>query len=475
MTAYVLWGLVLAHSAGVKVKDGTLERAAEYLDKELVEEENAFDLQAWLLHALAEWHAAEGKKNLTPCQTKAFENLWTNRERLNAFARALLTLSAQRYGFAAQAKTLVENLRNGVRLDQTPDVSIVQQGAQQTGPAVIPTAHWGEDGLWWRWSDGPIESTAFALRAILAVDPKHGLVEPVTNWLIKNRRGAQWSNTRDTAITVLALNDYLRASGEVAGETGYEVTVNGAEVAERELKGDELLAAPSRFGVPAERLRDGANEVCIRRTRGQGPLYFSAEARFFSLEEPVTPAGHELFVRRQYYRLAERPTLLKGVATDRQLLEDGGKLVSGERVEVVVTVETKNDYEYLVFEDLKPAGLEAVEIRSGSPVYAQELKSRALAGGVDMKAPDPDSPLYPGVRDAAELTGRQRWVYQELRDRKVAPFVDKLPQGYWEIRYQLRAEVPGQFHALPLLGQAMYVPEIRANGAELRLTVEDRK
>ena len=28
--------------------------------------------------------------------------------------------------------------------------------------------------------------------------------------------------------------------------------------------------------------------------------------------------------------------------------------------------------------------------------------------------------------------------------------------------------------ALPLLGEAMYVPEIRANGAELRLTVEER-
>jgi uncharacterized protein YfaS (alpha-2-macroglobulin family) len=92
-----------------------------------------------------------------------------------------------------------------------------------------------------------------------------------------------------------------------------------------------------------------------------------------------------------------------------------------------------------------------------------------------MKAPDPDSPLYLGGRDAAELTGRQRWVCQELRDRKVALFVDKLPQGYWEIRYQLRAEVPGQFHALPLLGHAMYVPEIRANGAEVRLTVEDRR
>lgn len=65
-------------------------------------------------------------------------------------------------------------------------------------------------------------------------------------------------------------------------------------------------------------------------------------------------------------------------------------------------------------------------------------------------------------------------VYQELRDRKVALFIDRLPEGFWEIRYLLRAEVPGRFHGMPVLGHAMYVPEIRCNGEEIRLKVEDR-
>jgi uncharacterized protein YfaS (alpha-2-macroglobulin family) len=79
-----------------------------------------------------------------------------------------------------------------------------------------------------------------------------------------------------------------------------------------------------------------------------------------------------------------------------------------------------------------------------------------------------------GVSDQ-DYTGRSQWVYQELRDRKVALFIDKLPQGFWEIRYDLRAEVPGKFHALPVVGYAMYVPEIRANGDEIRITVVDKK
>ena len=57
------------------------------------------------------------------------------------------------------------------------------------------------------------------------------------------------------------------------------------------------------------------------------------------------------------------------------------------------------------------------------------------------------------------------------RDRKVALFIDHLPEGVWQISYEMRAESPGAFHALPVLGHAMYVPEIRTNGAEIRIRV----
>src|SRR6185312_5845263 len=93
------------------------------------------------------------------------------------------------------------------------------------------------------------------------------------------------------------------------------------------------------------------------------------------------PAGNEIFVKREYYKLVSRPTLLKGTIYDKEPLRDGDTVLSGERVETVLTIEGKNNYEYLLFEDLKPAGLEAVEIRSGESVYAKELKS----GAVDRK------------------------------------------------------------------------------------------
>jgi hypothetical protein len=62
----------------------------------------------------------------------------------------------------------------------------------------------------------------------------------------------------------------------------------------------------------------------------------------------------------------------------------------------------------------------------------------------------------------------------EYRDERVALFVRSLPRGVHSFRYRLRAEVPGEFAALPGQVSAMYAPEIRANSASLRLIVEER-
>ena len=448
MTAYVVWGLSLAQQAKLDIDPQLIETGSKYLVDHLAEAEKDINLQAWMLHSCA----ASGPEKTAPEQ-KAIDNIWAKREQLKSYSRALFASAAQAYGDADKAKVLVENLENGVRRDENSGSSVLLKGV-----ANLPTAHWGANNRWWHWTEGPVETTAFALRALLAIDPQNKLTDPTANWLIKNRRGAQWSNTRDTAITLLALTDYLRKSGELNAEGEYSVAVNGSEITSKKFTAKEALSAPIRFEVEAKLLRDGANEIRIVRKSGQAPLYFAAEASFFSLEEPVTPAANEIFARRQYFRLAPKPTLLKGNEYERVPLKEGETINSGDRLEVAILIEAKNNYEYLVFEDLKPGGFEAVQIRSGEGVVARQVKT-ASATRAQLAEED--------------YTSNTRWVYQELRDRKVATFVDQLPQGFWELRYELRAEAPGKFHALPTLGHAMYVPEIRCNTAETLVVVQD--
>jgi len=168
----------------------------------------------------------------------------------------------------------------------------------------------------------------------------------------------------------------------------------------------------------------------------------------FTLEDPISAAGLEVKVSRKFYKLvpvdkkvsvsgSRGQSVAKKVEKyNRILLSDFAALVSGDLVEVELLIESKNDYEYLVFEDFKPAGFEAVDVRSGY-------------NGNDLRA------------------------YVEFRDERVSFFVNRLARGKHSVSYRLRAEIPGNFSALPARGYAMYAPELKGNSAEFKLRVED--
>ena len=47
---------------------------------------------------------------------------------------------------------------------------------QRATAETMQTAHWGARGFWWRWHEGPVETTAFALQALVTIDPENRLV-----------------------------------------------------------------------------------------------------------------------------------------------------------------------------------------------------------------------------------------------------------------------------------------------------------
>ena len=70
--------------------------------------------------------------------------------------------------------------------------------------------------------------------------------------------------------------------------------------------------------------------------------------------------------------------------------------------------------------------------------------------------------------------GAGRPIYREEHDDKSVFFLDRLEAGTWEIRFGMRAVTPGNFRALPVQVEAMYVPEIRANSDARRVRIEKR-
>jgi alpha-2-macroglobulin len=364
------------------------------------------------------------------------EFLYRDRLQLPATAQALfgLALQKQQPQHPEKLAMLLENLRQ----------FLVQDDSNQTAYLRLPN-----DAVWWSWYGNSLEANANYLKLLCRVNPQDPVASRLVKYLLNNRRyGYYWASTRETANCIEALAEYLVASGEDRPDMTVEVWLDGHKLHEVHITAENLFNFENSVRIQGDAVTDGLHNLEFRK-RGKGPLYYNVYATNFTLENFITKAGLEVQVERQYYRLVrvEDSTDVAGSRGQalqqavekytREPLANLAGLTSGELVEVELLVTSKNDYEYLIFADQKAAGFEPVELRSG--YHAQGMRA-----------------------------------YVEYRDEETCFFVRELPRGQHSVRYQLRAEVPGQFSALPTRAEAMYAPELKANSDEIKLRIDDR-
>jgi hypothetical protein len=284
-----------------------------------------------------------------------------------------------------------------------------------------------------------------------AQDPRaSGLVK----YLLNNRKNASyWSSTRDTALCIEALAEYLVASGESQPNLSVEVWIDGEKKQTVEITPETLFSFNNKLVIEGEDLTTGKHVIELKKTSTKpgsaSPLYYNAYLTNFTLEDPITAAGLEVKVNRKFYKLVQRKDATatvqgsRGQVIDQKILKYDrtelaslSEVTSGDLIEVELEIDSKNDYEYLLFEDLKAAGTEPVDVRSG---------------------------YIPSALGA----------YVEFRDERVCFFVRQLSRGKHSMSYRVRAEIPGQFSALPTRASAMYAPEIKANSDEMKLKIRD--
>jgi uncharacterized protein YfaS (alpha-2-macroglobulin family) len=267
-------------------------------------------------------------------------------------------------------------------------------------------------------------------------------------YLVNNRKHATyWNSTRDTALVIEALADYIKTSGEDKPNLTVEVWVDDEKRKEVKIDAENLFTFDNAFVLEGEALKPGPHTVELRKS-GTGPLYWNGYLTNFTLEDNIRRTGLELKVERHYYKLTPADKSIdvagsRGQAVgqkvekyDRTDIPDLGTVTSGDLVEIELIVESKNDYEYILFEDMKAAGCEPVALQSG-------------------------------------YNGNELGAYLELRDNRVTLFVRNLARGRHSVSYRMRAETPGRFSALPTKASAMYAPELRGNSDELKLNIED--
>src|ERR1019366_7703317 len=135
-------------------------------------------------------------------------------------------------------------------------------------------------------TDDDAETTAYAVRFLSTAKPQSALLPKASFWLASHRNGGYfWDSTKQTAMVIFGLTEYLKASDELDDSFHAEVYLNGKQVASPQFTAaDSLNPAQQVIHLNTSQLQSGPNEIRILKT-GNGRLYWSASGSFYSSEK----------------------------------------------------------------------------------------------------------------------------------------------------------------------------------------------
>lgn len=280
----------------------------------------------------------------------------------------------------------------------------------------------------------PARETAFLLSALLDVDPRSPLVDPLVERLRSYREDGRWGTTQENAFAVLALGKYARVlARDLRGATA-EVRIGDAEPIAIRPDADDRASWTFEGGCPPEEIRVSVS--------GPGTLFYSWTEDGVPLEPPDGPVDLGIEVRRRYLDASGAPLDLANVR-------------AGETVLVEISLRSDRYIANVAVVDLLPAGLEVENPRLDGK---SERVARLIESARKSAREDEDL----AVLEPAAMSHR---------DDRVVAFVD-LPSGPRRVFYHVsRAVTRGEFRVPPVRAEALYDPRISGLSGAGRMAV----
>jgi len=277
-------------------------------------------------------------------------------------------------------------------------------------------------------TDATPEATAYAVKFLSHQRQNSELLPKAALWLMNHRdEGYWWSSTKQTAMVVFGLLEYVKVSHELDPDFTATVFVNDKQVMTKHFtRADAMSSSLPRIFLTADQLQAGNNTIRVQKS-GAGRLYWSARGEYYSADKRIFQSNKlSLNITRDYYRLAPQQ---KGEKIVYDLVPwQGDALKSGDVIAVRLSV-NGSDWRYLLIEDPIPAGAEFVQ-----------------------------------RDDLYELNTKVDWwgfwfTRREFHDDHAA-FFQTYFDRHQEYVYLLKIVNPGKFRISPASVQPMYQPSI---------------
>lgn len=417
--AYVVFGLTEADKAGYAIDAAVFDRGLNYLRRQVkpmtgLKDPQQVNLQAFILYVLA---------NAGKPQVSSTVQLYEQRQRMAVYAQ----------GFLAHTLWKIDS----------GDSNIDTILADLNSRAIVSATgtHWEEEEIdRWNWNTDT-RTTAIVLSAVSEIDPQNPLNANAARWLMSSRTEGRWQGTQETAWTIMALTNWMVASGELEANYDFAVALNGDNLGGGSADRNNLDQNYEYAVGFSDLLKDELNRLAFARTDGPGNLYYTAHLEADLPVEEVQPLDQGIVISRSYYRLDDPET---PVTEAKQ----------GDLLLARLTLVAPHALHYAVVDDPLPAGLEPVDQSLNVSTQNVEI---------------PQQYTY----DELWRRGWGWWNFNhiEYHDEKVVLSADYLPAGTYVYTYLVRAGTQGVFRSIPITAQEFYFPEVYGRGAGSLFTV----
>ena len=418
-TAYVVDALLDVSEFGDKTVDSAMNRGINWL-------------QAHAAERIAEIRKHKGVSNTDALVARVLAKAKKPNKELNGFLYELRSQLAP-YGLSMLGLALEPKSEERAMVVRNLTQFRMVDDENQTSYLNIPTPC----RFFWYGSEN--ETNAAYLDLLLDNDPSDPNARKLANYLVTNIRNSPWRNSnREVGAVVRSLARYIRTAGEDAPDMNVKVSLDGKEIKSFHVDKTSMWDSPFVALAKPDALGTGDHKLEIS-IDGPGVLYMNSMLNYFTLEDEIEPAGLEMKIKRNYYRLVPevQEALAAGLQGSVQTLKrdkykrvplkSGDVIRPGELVEVELISTAKNDYDYVCFADSMPAGFEFEKPVSGY-----------------------------------DWTGKAP-IYREYRERGAKFYLRNMARGDSNVFYRMRAQLPGRFIALPAGGSGVYAPELKCN------------
>jgi alpha-2-macroglobulin len=289
-----------------------------------------------------------------------------------------------------------------------------------------------------------VRTSAIILAALLRLRPADPILPQAVRGLMAARQFGYWSNTQETAWSIIALTDWLVATRELEGNYTWEVKLNEQELGNGTMNAESLTQKVELRGALFSFLQDETYRLEIARSNPSGQLYYATQLRYAVDALAVQPIN-------------------QGITVDRRFEIDDSSVNTatvGDLITMTVRISTSRELHHTLIEMPIPAGSEPIDQRLATEAgtLGNELRQRqswADEGGFPVEY----NRLWP--------------TYVDIRDDKIALFVTNLPPGQYFVTFPIRATLPGRYRVLPVHAEMMYFTAIMGRSAGDQFEIQE--